>query len=578
MQAKQQEWPPAWQPKGLESEPLVPTQGAEIRKGTGDRQKARHWAEYLPSTTSLDTDGDLDDGDSVNGEPPPPSMKPITKPAPQQDASLVKRPAALDPASAFVQAFQVLSAEDRARVAAASRTHCVVESRRESLQAGEQRRAPKAAVEMVPVEGATMHSDASAGDVGAVRRRLEARENVDAVSHELGGQTALHVASGQGRTATVDLLVRAGAQLEVRDDGGLTPLHFAASNGQTATVALLIKLGADKEARTDFYQTPLHVAAGHGRSATVDVLLRNGADVNSITNLGQTPLHLAAALGQTSTVSILLRHGADKEAQDDGGLTALHGACENGRAATVDLLLRSGADKEARDKGGQTPLHIAAENGQTGTVELLLQHEADIESKTDYAHTPLHAAARNGRTAVVELLLLKGACKDATTNLRQSPLHIAASMGRTATVGVLIRAGVLKDAEDDLRQTPLHLAAANAQIAAQTVDLLLRSGANKDARDDYGRTPLQLAAKHGQTPTLELLLKATYPPEASSKPRAAQRPPTQTTAGAPQPVSANIQWTVPGLEFSAANTVGAKGSVGQSVDARQGKENRQRLR
>lgn len=84
MQAKQQEWPPAWQPKGLESEFLAPTQGAETGKGTGDRQKARHWSEYLPSTTSLDTDGELDDGDSVNGEPSLPSMKPMTKPVPQQ--------------------------------------------------------------------------------------------------------------------------------------------------------------------------------------------------------------------------------------------------------------------------------------------------------------------------------------------------------------------------------------------------------------------------------------------------------------------------------------------------------------
>jgi hypothetical protein len=53
------------------------------------------------------------------------------------------------------------------------------------MQPSEQRRTSKGAVELVPVDVVTMHSDASIGDVGAVRRRLEAREDVNAASREL---------------------------------------------------------------------------------------------------------------------------------------------------------------------------------------------------------------------------------------------------------------------------------------------------------------------------------------------------------------------------------------------------------
>eukprot|EP00850_Spirogloea_muscicola_P001072 SM000004S14942 [mRNA] locus=s4:342851:351314:- [translate_table: standard] len=317
----------------------------------------------------------------------------------------------------------------------------------------------------------TMHVDASTGNVSAIRRRIAQGEDVNAISYELGGQSALHIAAGQGRTATVQLLLEAGAKHPAPDDvsftsaclmpakaiydsssfcstGGLTALHFAAANGHSATVVALLKAGADKEARTD---------------------------------MGQTALHLAAALGQTSTVALLLKSGANKEARDDGDLTPLHGACETGRKATVSVLLSNGADLEAKDKFGMTPLHMAA---------------------------------RNGKTAVVRVLLDQGDDKERTTDNGQTPLHLAAAMGRTATVDLLVRQGCNINVEDDLRQIPLHLAAASPQLTSRVVEKLLQHGARMDAQDDlimhpaatkqFGRTPVQVAMEQGGTLLLEL--------------------------------------------------------------------------
>eukprot|EP00850_Spirogloea_muscicola_P000225 SM000001S04627 [mRNA] locus=s1:1324061:1338484:+ [translate_table: standard] len=380
----------------------------------------------------------------------------------------------------------------------------------------------------------TMHVNASTGNVSAIRRRIAQGEDVNAISYELvsdpdalahispvvialrfsGGQSALHIAAGQGRTATVQLLLEAGAKHSAPDDGGLTALHFAAANGHSATVVALLKAGADKEARTDSFQTPLHIAAGHGRTAAVEKLLQHKADIDAPCDMGQTALHLAAALGQTSTVALLLKSGANKEARDDGDLTPLHGACETGRKATVSVLLSTGADLEAKDKGGQTPLHLAASKGFKGTVEFLLQHAASLTAVNDFGMTPLHMAARNGKTAVVSVLLDQGDDKERTTDNGQTPLHLAAAMGRTATVDLLVRQGCNINVEDDLRQIPLHLAAASPQLTSRVVEKLLQHGARMDAQDDlimhpaapkqFGRTPVQVAMEQGGTLLLEL--------------------------------------------------------------------------
>ncbi len=49
---------------------------------------------------------------------------------------------------------------------------------------------------------------------------------MDATDH--GGNTPLHYAAKNGRTsATIEALLKAGADVDARQNGGKTPLHFA---------------------------------------------------------------------------------------------------------------------------------------------------------------------------------------------------------------------------------------------------------------------------------------------------------------------------------------------------------------
>jgi hypothetical protein len=57
--------------------------------------------------------------------------------------------------------------------------------------------------------------------------------------------TALHIASLDGKSDAVDILLRAGADPDIVNDGGNTALHMASRNGQVRCVDLLCKAGAD---------------------------------------------------------------------------------------------------------------------------------------------------------------------------------------------------------------------------------------------------------------------------------------------------------------------------------------------
>ena len=184
------------------------------------------------------------------------------------------------------------------------------------------------------------------------------------------GFTAFHWSSVTEDPPTVPLieaLIRHGADVDAQYEG-YTALHDAAENDFVLSIDALIEAGANMEVKTLAGDTPLSVAARACCAKSVLALLRKGAVANARNNEGKTPLHLACD-GWRGTaqeaVEILMGWGADETALDNDGKSpgdVLDGAVGS-RTFTQDhidrirlLLARAPADRAWRRRGWLTML------------------------------------------------------------------------------------------------------------------------------------------------------------------------------------------------------------------------------
>ncbi|CAM9094058.1 unnamed protein product [Ectocarpus sp. 4 AP-2014] len=130
---------------------------------------------------------------------------------------------------------------------------------------------------------------AQKGDACVLRTILQ--HGVD-VNRRTDGYASLHVAALNNRVAAIDVLVEAGAHVEVEDDDDCTPFLDACSNHCHEAALALFKHGANIEARDMRGETPLIIAARQagrqGVTAIVDMLLRCGADETTLNPDGRT--------------------------------------------------------------------------------------------------------------------------------------------------------------------------------------------------------------------------------------------------------------------------------------------------
>lgn len=113
-----------------------------------------------------------------------------------------------------------------------------------------------------------------------------------------------------GHYETAEFLIKAGAAINLQSRNALkaAPIHSASDAGYPKIVSLLLKNGADPNLRDQAGNTSLHIAAQNGNKELTHLLLLNGADLSMHNKDGKLAVDLASEEGHTAAAA-LLREG-----------------------------------------------------------------------------------------------------------------------------------------------------------------------------------------------------------------------------------------------------------------------------
>ena len=157
---------------------------------------------------------------------------------------------------------------------------------------------------MAEILAAARRGDAR--DVSELLRSDHARDRVPRAQ-------AAWIAARHGDVAVLNVLIRAGCDLDWRAGDGSTPVYAAARHGHAAALDLLLKAGCDFDEANYDEMTPAQAAAKYGHSAALSVLIEAGCDVTkSARDAASEKLPRAyASFGDVSPTNFLVE--ADRE-------------------------------------------------------------------------------------------------------------------------------------------------------------------------------------------------------------------------------------------------------------------------
>lgn len=219
-----------------------------------------------------------------------------------------------------------------------------------------------------------------------------------------------------------ELLIKAGSDIEARDDKGKTVLFYWSMHGLSSArfVAFLLRHGVDARALDNDGNTVMHDGFPYYQAgATMRLLVDAGANINHARKTDGATALIGAAKKQIERVKLFTDCGADLNLQDVDGNTALHWICKSWlpSLATLREWLQF-ADPTIRNNAGQTCIYNLR-FGNDGyerllSIPLFIEKGLDLEWRDRKGRTALLAACENGEQHFVTALLRHGASATAT--------------------------------------------------------------------------------------------------------------------------------------------------------------------
>ena len=315
----------------------------------------------------------------------------------------------------------------------------------------------------------------------------------------------------RGDVDCVDLLIRAGADVNIHDHYHQTPLMFAGRNDHLKCVNHLITAGADVNIQAVDGNTALMFTVYKDNCQCVNELIKSGANVNIPEENGRTPLMFAVNEDHTQCVNELIKAGADVNHQDKDGLTSLTVAVNEDRPQYINELVTAGADVNLSDNNDLTPLMYAVYKNHAQCVNELIKDGAKVNLSDNAGNTPLHDPITMSNEECLKLLIDAGACVNSLNEERRSPLLIALLWSDNKKAPeILIKAGA--NVNQTLRHgltSLMYVADKGLPNLQDSMRLLLASGADVNIKDEEGKQALHFATNRPyQESFIEMLLEA----------------------------------------------------------------------
>ncbi|XP_070928606.1 putative POTE ankyrin domain family member M [Macaca nemestrina] len=188
-------------------------------------------------------------------------------------------------------------------------------------------------------------------------------------------RTALHLASANGNSEVVKLLLDRQCQLNVLDNKNRTALTKAVQCQEDECALMLLEHGTDPNIPDEYGNTALHYAIYNEDKLMAKVLLLHGAAIESKNKHDLTPLLLGVREQKQQVVKFLIKKKANLNAFDRYGRTALILAVCCGSASLVSLLLEQNIDVSSQDLSGQTAREYAVSSHHNVICQLFSDYK-----------------------------------------------------------------------------------------------------------------------------------------------------------------------------------------------------------
>ena len=216
---------------------------------------------------------------------------------------------------------------------------------------------------------------------------------------------------------SVSCLLQAGADVNTQDSFGNTALLYAAKHGCTKCVNMLIKAGADlnikNEAREDALGISMRTFLGQSAQWKECALLLVVAGANVNGDVLCRLVDLECTMNVPCVIKCITA-GADVNQRASHGYTPLMVAVRHRCKNIIHLLLNAGADVNIQGHFQYSTLHLAYNSIES--IKILLQAEVMINVMDKYNHNALqHAIAEHGARSICMLLFAAGETTEDTT-------------------------------------------------------------------------------------------------------------------------------------------------------------------